>query len=289
MGAEPTVLVCVGATKSGTSWLYRHLRAHPDCHLRTIKELHYFDMTRPAHFADAQARIEAEIARLQPRLPDAALAGRLADLVEWRAVLARGATDLAAYRAFLLGGRADQPVVGEVTPAYGLLPLARLRQIAEVGAVKVVFLMRDPVARAWSHVRMVAARAGEGFEDRARSLLARLIAGDLSGEGRGIAIRGDYRAIVPRLKAAFAPAALHLAFYEDLLSPAGVQRLWSFLGIGPGPVDLETRVWESPRLAMTGEEAQGLRRWLAPQYDYVSGLMPQLPQAWRANMQEGLA
>ncbi len=292
MGEEPTVLVCVGATKSGTSWLYRHLRAHPDCHFRTIKELHYFDMSRPEHFAAAEARVAQQIAALTTRSDlagDPARAERLADLIEWRGVLARGVIDLGAYRGFLMGGWSGQRVVGEVTPAYAMLPVQRLRRIAELGAVKVLFLMRDPLARTWSHIRMVAARTGAAFETTARALLARMVSGDLSGEGRGIAERGDYAGIIPRLQAAFAPGALHVDFYEDMLARPGLQRLWGFLGIGPGPVALDAKVFESPKLNMTGAEAGALRRWLAPQYDFVSGLMPNLPQAWRANMEEGLA
>ncbi|MDB5657806.1 MAG: hypothetical protein JWS10_421 [Cypionkella sp.] len=35
MSKQPTLLFCVGATKAGTSWLYDHLFAHPECHFRT--------------------------------------------------------------------------------------------------------------------------------------------------------------------------------------------------------------------------------------------------------------
>lgn len=295
MTADPTVLVCVGATKSGTSWLYRHLRAHPECHFRAIKELHYFDMSKPAHFQAAAARLTAQLAEVEARCRTASLGDlpglemKRADLAAWRDVVARGKIDLAAYRAFLLGGRDGQVVVGDVTPAYAMLPVPRLARIAELPGVKALFLMRDPLARTWSHIRMVAARTGAAFEATARGLLARMTQGDLSGEGRGIAERGDYAGIIPRLKAVFPASALHLDFYEDLLSPSGLQRLWSFLGIGPGPVALEDKVFESPKLNMTGDEQRALRRWLAPQYDFVSGLMPNLPQAWRANMEEGLA
>ena len=37
------VLFCIGAAKAGTSWLHTQLSAHPECHFRAIKELHYFD------------------------------------------------------------------------------------------------------------------------------------------------------------------------------------------------------------------------------------------------------
>jgi hypothetical protein len=40
---QPTFQICTGATKAGTSWLCRYLLAHPDCHLRAIKERHFFN------------------------------------------------------------------------------------------------------------------------------------------------------------------------------------------------------------------------------------------------------
>jgi hypothetical protein len=296
VAADPTVLICVGATKSGTSWLYRHLRAHPECHFRSIKELHYFDMNRPQHFVAAEARIAAQVGFAEAELRAApegarfAAARKLADLRDWRAVLAKGELDLDAYRSFLQGGADGARVVGDVTPAYAMLPVNRLKRLARVAPdVRVLFLMRDPVARTWSHIRMVAARTGAAFETTARALLARMVAGDLSGEGQGIHDRGDYRGIIPRLKAAFAPAALHLDFCEAMLAEGGLAPLWSFLGIGPAPVARETKVYESPKLALSEGEARALRHWLQPQYDYVSGLFPTLPTAWRMNRKEGLA
>ncbi len=177
MGAEPTYLICVGATKSGTSWLYRHMRAHPECHFRSIKELHYFDMARPEHFADAGKRVEARITALEAEMQagdPAGLAGKaekLGDLWDWAEVLGRGAVDMSAYREYLVGGRKGQAVVGDVTPAYAMLPVQRLKRMAEVGQqFRVLFVMRDPLARVWSHIRMVAARTGEAFEATARAL-----------------------------------------------------------------------------------------------------------------------
>jgi Sulfotransferase family len=293
---QPTYLVCVGATKSGTSWLYRHLAKHPDCHFRTIKELHYFDMRRPEHFEAALRRVDAHLAEMDARVAAAPADGlatlvlKRADLREWRGVVAKGEMDLDAYRGFVLGGLAGEKLVGDVTPAYAMLALPRLKRIAAISPdLKILFLMRDPVARTWSHIRMVAARSGAAFESVARDLLARMTSGDLSGEGQGIHDRGDYLGIIPRLKAAFAPAVLRLEFTEDMLTEVGLARLWAWLGIGPGPVALETKVYESPKLAMTGAEAVSLRRWLQPQYDFVSGLMPALPQAWASNMEKGLA
>ena len=70
MNREPTFLFCVGATKAGTSWLYEHLYAHPECRFRTIKELHDFTMTETVHFDNALARGQAEIASLKDQAGD---------------------------------------------------------------------------------------------------------------------------------------------------------------------------------------------------------------------------
>ncbi len=43
---------------------------------------------------------------------------------------------------------------GEATPPYAVLPVSTIRQIRElIPDLKVIFLMRDPVERAWSHAR----------------------------------------------------------------------------------------------------------------------------------------
>jgi hypothetical protein len=279
LGVEPTYLICAGAAKSGTTWAYRQLRAHPECHFRSIKELHYFDMTRPEHFALAQERLAGWIAALEEEMQAGdplTLAGKaeeLGDLWDWAEVVGRGEIDLPAYRDYLLGGRDGQAVVGEVTPAYAMLPVERLQRMAGVGhPFRLLFLMRDPVARAWSHIRMVAARAGAAFEATARALLARLVAGegagaasdDLAGVVRGIARRGDYRSILGRLKAAFPADALHLEFTERLTAPSGLDRLWGFLGIGPGLEASAAPVYESPALDLREAESGALRRWLRP-------------------------
>lgn len=294
---EPTVLFCVGATKAGTSWLYEHLSAHPDCHFRTIKELHYFQLTAPGQFGAALRRLQGEIDGLKARLTGAAAAQRarierrLADLRDWRRVLQRRETDLDAYRAFLTEGQGDRRLVGDITPAYALLDADRLALLPQVAAdTRVVYLMRDPVARLWSHVRMIAQRvAPAGFAAEARALLARIVAGDLAGEGAGIAARGDYAAILPRLARAFDPARLLVLFYEEMLTLSGLARLSEFLGIRPLPADLDRRVHEGIALRMTEDESRAARVWLRPQYDYVSAKFPSLPKAWRANMEEGLA
>lgn len=293
-----TVFVCVGATKAGTSWLHQALSAHPDCHFRTIKELHYFSCQTSVDFDQALVRSERESAKIERRLSSqVAPANRpwmerhLGDLKDWQQVLRRKVADPLAYMAYLTEGRQNRAVVGEITPAYALLNDDAMSRLGQVAAdVRVLYLMRDPVARLWSHVRMVAHRAAPArFAETARALLARMVSGDLSGEGQGIARRGDYATIIPKLRRVFDPAQLLVMFAEELLSLPGLARLSAFLGIRPVEADLSRRVFSGQPLDMTSEQRRMAHGWLRPQYDYVSAEFPSLPKAWRANMEEGFA
>jgi hypothetical protein len=291
MAQAPTYLFCVGATKAGTSWLYEQLSAHPECHFRTIKELHYFTMTRPQHFSGALSRLREEQAKVAARPVTARTTRRLADMQAWQQVLARGEIDLDAYRRFLTEGAGEARLVGDVTPAYALMPEDRLGKLTGVaGDVRVVYLIRDPLARLWSHVRMIAARSGVAdFAAAAQAQLERILRGDLAGEGQGIVARGDYAGIIAKLHRVFDPARLLIQFTEDVMTSAGVARLAGFLGLTGLVTNPEARVHEGKSLAFPAHMLEQTLAWLRPQYDAVHAHMGQVPDAWRANMEKGFA
>ena len=285
----PTTLICVGATKAGTSWLYDHLAGHPECYLRHVKELHYFDLPESG-LSRMQARSNlSEIARLTARLGQvgaeqaAHIRRRIADMQAWNDVLDRADGDLAAYRGYLNEGRTTERLVADVTPSYALLPVAALRRMLDVAAdVRVLYLMRDPVARLWSHVRMLAqreAKPGQQVDVLAGARMDRALAGDDLHFGG----RGDYRGCLQRLGAAFPAARLRVMFTEDLMTAPGLARLWAWLGLGPGPVDFENRVHEGVRLPLSAAHRDAARVALRDQYDYVAQAFPSLPAAWSAN------
>jgi hypothetical protein len=292
---EPTFVFCVGATKAGTSWLHRYLAAHDECHFRSLKELHYFGLSRPAQFGAALRAGRQEIARLSSLLAQrddggAVTDSRIVDLRDWQKVLRVKAFDLAAYKAFLTQNIGQAHVVGDVTPAYALLPIETLQVMQSVGAdVRVVYLMRDPLARLWSHVRMIAKHLDrQKFAAGAMALLDRILGADPTPETKGIVARGDYAAIVPKLRLAFDPKRLLVMFYEDLISLPGVAKLSAFLGIAPGRAEFDRRVHQGVPLELPAEARARALVFLRPQYDFVARQFGEMPSAWRATMNEGL-
>jgi hypothetical protein len=290
VAGPPTLLFCVGATKAGTSWLHDYLSGHPECHLRGMKELHYFDChDLGANWAknDVKARIAKVEEVLASAGPERAftLAAKLADLKALLKLLQKP-VDEAAYLAYLTEGRGEAKLVADVTPAYSLLSAERLRRMMGLlPDVRFLYMLRDPIARLWSHVRMMARRRG-GDGKVARGRAARILEGVIAGREAEIAVRSDYRGALERLREAIDPARLMVAFYEELLTAPGIGALCAFLGIGQRPADLGRRVHEGVELAMEPAQVQAARDWLRPQYEYVERTMGRLPQAWQRALTE---
>lgn len=291
MTADPTVLFCVGATKAGTSWLYRHLAQHPECHLRSIKELHYFDMIHDGSQKRFLKRLRERIALLK-----AAIAGgdtrptlqrQLRDAQAWKDVIAQAdGADHSAYLAYLADGRGSRPLVADITPAYALLPQDQLAQMqAAAPTSRFVYLLRDPVSRLWSQARMLATRRGgdmDGFPARA----AQMLDGMLEAIRNGLPDREDYVGAITRLRAVIAPERLMIMLQDDMMTASGLSRLHAFLGIADKAGDFDRRVHEGTPLALPDDLRARAQAALRPQYDFVARLFPDLPDSWRRNMTE---
>ena len=292
MMADPTLLFGLGANKAGTSWLFRYLESHPECHLRSPKELHYFDAqdldTRDFQVRELGNQIKAARARLDDGGGNPAyLRRRIADLSAWRDVMARPEMDTDAYLDFLTEGAPQGTrLVGDLTPAYGLLSEARLRMMAGLAASsRFVLLLRDPVERLWSNIRMMAGWQGgdQDVRDRAAQDLARAW---LAGDKPELDQRSDYVGILGRARAAIPEKALFTGFYEGLFTQAGTDRLCRFLGLSPHPGKFEQRVWASPPVTLPASLRQALQAHLAPQYEYVRSALGPLPAGWNSGTVE---
>lgn len=284
--AEPVLMFGVGAAKSGTSWLYDYLSGHAECHMRTLKELHFFDTLEAGNrdwylkdLARKAEKLESRIAR-EDRAAPAWQVVHLTELRLYARVLEKGDTD--GYLAFLMEGREEERVVGDITPGYSLLSQEMLARMAALhGDVRFVYVMRDPVDRLWSHVRMVARRRAQG--DLGRQA-ARILDNVITGRETHIRDRGDYRATLTRLQAAVAPDKLFLCTYEELFEDGTLQRLCGFLGIAPVPGKPERRVHPGVEIAMTEMQRKRAAAWLRPQYDYVAANLGAMPPAWQASL-----
>lgn len=137
-------------------------------------------------------------------------------------------------------------VEGEITPAYGFLPLEIIRVIrAAFPDLRLFYIMRNPIDRAWSAAVMGMRREGRSFEETGDDWFL-----DNFRSSASLA-RGDYEMCVRNWRLAFGDQ-LHLAFFDDvLLRPVDVLAgIFSHIGVDPAPAygfdpaELRARVFE---------------------------------------------
>ena len=289
--SEPVILFGVGATKAGTSWLHRYLSDHPECHFRAIKELHYFNSFDWNELNDNVDRVKEIRDRLRAQAKSDLPPGRLANKVRqlshvehYLEVLALGHEDQEAYLSYLSTGQGEAKVIGEITPAYSLLSEGRLRAMARIAPnVRFVYLLRDPIERLWSHVRMMADRRAASpseMADRAASILKRVI----GGQEDEIARRSDYANALARLNAAVSPKNLCVAVYEQLFSARALDGICTFLGISPLNAVAEKVIHAGVPLEISSAQRRAAAEWLAPQYDAARVQLGALPREWAPEM-----
>lgn len=196
-----TVFMCIGAQKAGTTWLYEVLRDHEDVGLPPIKELHYFDnlYLSEKHYAyriRSLTRASQKYLKVllqtgtDPFSPEGYTlpeAQKFHDLVDFFAI--RSDEDYLRYlEKYSEGKRA----FGEITPAYALLPLEGFCRIQRlIPKVKVIYILRDPVARTWSQIKMEASRQGRPADELARARV---------GRQKQWPDRSDYKTTIERLR-----------------------------------------------------------------------------------------
>jgi hypothetical protein len=135
----------VGPQRTGTSWLYTHLRFHPEILFSRPKEIHFFSSLKsrdPRRFVTDDVGWYLDFFRDRP----------------WMWALKNGVSLLRH------GRRYDPRARGEATASYATLDPDVIDDIVRLNpAIRVVLMVRNPVDRAWSDAKYY-------FERRRRRL-----------------------------------------------------------------------------------------------------------------------
>jgi hypothetical protein len=221
----------IGAQKAGTTWLYENFRLHPGIWMPPEKELHYFD-----------EKVDRPRSLLSAMRSDAPWAERWRRQVrrQWRRYRAnRGEVDVAWYRRYFLGHPSDDwyrslfrpepgQIAGEFTPDYAVLSESQVtRAAAMVPGARILFFMRNPIERAWSHAQMSLRKWG--VTEDAATLAVHF------ARPRSLA-HSDYLQTLRNWTAAFPSEQVYVGFLEDIsFHPHELlASVYGFLGLDPG-------------------------------------------------------
>lgn len=284
--------VCIGAQKAATTWLYQQLNWTPGVFVPGIKELHYFSQVYTAWaqpYAAGHRRRQAEeaVAYWQGQ-PDSSpyKAGQLAQLrhvladrpgvVGEGVVPAGGGGPGDAWYRGIFGFAKPEDVCGEICPDYMILSRAGVEHVRRLNAaVRAVLIVRDPVERAWSHMRMsFASQPLEAWTERLRG-------------GAGLewyVAYSDYAGSLLRWRSVLGAERVLVVAHDAVReSPvAMLNEVAGFIGMRvPGEWPRAGQVvFEGPSAPMPGWMRAELLERLWGQYEFLAGLWPERVAGW---------
>jgi len=154
--------ICIGAPKAGTTWLYRQLSTHPEVWTPPVKELHYFDRKFPIERVAKKKGAKNGVFGIYKSY------GRKQIVYVIAKAVSRGAIkDIAWANRYFSGQQSDEwytslfkparnRVSGEFTTDYCALSDDAVDHIYKMlPQLSVIFLLRNPIERSWSHARML--------------------------------------------------------------------------------------------------------------------------------------
>lgn len=173
--------------------------------------------------------------------------------------------DLRNYLAHFRSGAGK--VKGEASPSYSLLPTSTIRLIrALVPDLKLIYLMREPISRAWSHARHNCREheatfkpyAGR-FEDVSDEQWIECLTDDWNR------LSGDYLGQLQRWLSVFPREQVYLGFFEEIVhSPRRLLRdLLEFLQLDPGFSDSEDVILERVNIGIPKDLSPKVHQHLA--------------------------
>lgn len=216
----------IGAQRSGSTWLHQNLRAHEGVWLPPTKELHYFSELRNEPFFCS--RYQKQLRGRYGRVKDSLLRGQwsLEDF-KWDMKFFFLPRSDHWYTGLFSQGR--RLVAGEITPAYSTLSTEVVASIKNLNPeMKVIFLMRDPIDRSWSHARKeLPPLYGRSLEDIPRDKVIEWF------NEPSCALRSDYMRTLDIWLAHFPATQFFSGFLDEIMSdPTNfLRRIYDFLGV----------------------------------------------------------
>ncbi|MBT8475893.1 MAG: sulfotransferase [Alphaproteobacteria bacterium] len=226
------LFIGAGAMKAGTTWLYSVLDRHPEIFFSPEKEIHYF---HARHVDPAVLSEERRLANTKQKYlhidPGKSRAAAVRARLRWAANYLDGPVDDHWYQS-LFAARTGQTYVADFSNLYALLPQEAWPQVAaRAGRLRVLYTMRAPIDRLWSHVKFHLTITGERdkLDQWGPSEMERFLRQPFLWNN------AEYGQAVRRMQGGLPAEALMLAYHETMHADprAGLRGIERFLGIAP--------------------------------------------------------
>lgn len=265
-----TFVLGVGAQKAGTTWLHRYIQSFSNADLGFAKEYHIWDALHCPECA--RFRVDSWL----PLRPNKFRRGRMQ----------RNPDTYFDYFQRLLSSEGIE-LTGDISPSYTCLPTNVFDQIREGCEargmdLKVVFLMRDPVQRCWSVVRMHR-RKGKA-KDNVDITAAEEDAVRAYYQSPNARIRTRYDQTIEALEAAIPQEQIFYGLYEELFTEPEIERFSRFLDLDPRFEFADNQFNTSrPESPLSDDTAALIASEYRDVYRYCAERFPKTLQLWGGN------
>ena len=256
----------VGAQKAATTWLFRQLIKPPNFKTGLMKEYHLFDelyvfqdgvfkQTAPQRIKNYPFNDSPEFQAKGESLASRFYKNPESYFDYFESILTEDAS-------FSL----------DITPSYCGLPIEAFKRIRSAFnsrniKVKVLYILREPVTRLESALKMQLSWSGSLAETNSAQMLK--LMGDTLNSDQ-VCPRDNYRLTWSRLHQAFAPDEIFVGFFETLFTDDEIKRLAAFLELDSDLFDVSTKTNISKAHFLHSEyNILLLKNQMLDQYDFV--------------------
>lgn len=207
----------IGAQKAGTSWLYYNLSKTPGFSIPPVKEFHYFDRDTKYHSPNLLSKSKTVDRILNMRYLTRAGKAILSSLFRGNV------QNIGFFFKWYFSDYNDKwylsifnrysGIKGEITPSYSMLSKEDIsRMYAMSPDAKLIFMLRNPVDRAWSHFRHVKKRIkGFTLDDVEEKDIVQFI------QSEGQELRSNYLRTLGNFTSVFPKEQVLIGFYDAII------------------------------------------------------------------------
>ena len=264
-----TLILGIGAQKSGTTWLFKQLLKSKNFKPGLVKEYQLFNVL----FENVINEQSDAIEKIPLRVKNSPFIKNTKQNLDAQNLLKSFYQNYQNYFNYIDGILNDEnSFTTDITPSYALLPVEAFYLIQnelkkrDIG-LKVVYFMREPVTRAESAIKMHFRRQGVLDKISNKEVLPELVK-NLSN----IALlnRGNYKSTCARLESVISAENIFYGFYETLFSKSEMSRLAEFLSVDKKTFDIEQKINKSGyRFKYKSRDIKKLKELTSEQYQFV--------------------
>lgn len=274
-------VIGIGAPKTSTTWLGNYFSNHPDICFSPRKEIHYFDAKHLDVYSNFEDKIINNYKKFIQKINKKSLTIKKIERLTYLNYRTAMIKDPNAYLGYFNSFYKNEKYCSEFTTTYSMMDKSGFVKMKELlGDVKIIFLMRNPIDRHWSHLK---------FKNLKVSRINHNEIFEKSFEIDNFYKAGEYIQALTNIYEVFDKQDVLILFYEHLFDKANQQAYFSklikFLDIKNIAPSFSERENSSTSDSLGDKRRKFGIQKLQNIYEYVIENFDDVPNSWKQDLE----